>query len=101
MTGGGFVGQMHQTNNQNRDWLKSVTRKAYEFPPYNKSERRGPVRVHTAELGEDEKKFIRRMVAGQKAADFANVFIVLITAVVITAILFFIFYAEVIPALMD
>ena len=96
--GGGFVGQMHQTNKQNRDWLKSVTRKSYEFPAYNKSERRGPVRVHTAELTEEEKTFFRRMVAVQKARDLGNILIALITAFVIAAILFFVFYAEVFDA---
>lgn len=93
-SGGGFVGQMHQTSKQNRDWLKSVTRKEYEFPAYNKSERRGPVRVHTEELTEEEKTFFRKMVAGQKAHEFGNTLIALITAIVITAILFFVFYAE-------
>jgi hypothetical protein len=101
MSGGGFVGQMHQVNNLNREWLKKVTRKPFALPEYNRDERRGPVKVDLTELTDKEKLHWRRVAARQALHDAAKKVVILITSVVVTAILFFLLYAEVIDNLID
>jgi hypothetical protein len=101
MGAGGFVGQMHQTNNQNREWLKKVTRRSFELPDYNRDERRGPTKVDLTELTDKEKLYWRRVVAQQKVRDAAKKIVILVTSVVVTGILFFLFYAELMDDLIE
>jgi hypothetical protein len=60
MLGGGFLGQMHQTNKQNREMLKK--------------ERRRPFDAMEASSGRDEREFLRddKKLTDQERANLIN-----------------------------
>jgi hypothetical protein len=94
MMGGGFIGQMHQTNKQNRELVKSIRRKPSEPPLYNKDPRKRENSINPTALTEDDKLYWQRRARLQEFRDNLRKIVFLITAIVITGILWFLFYAE-------
>jgi hypothetical protein len=101
MMGGGFIGQMHSTNKQNRELVKNVIRRSSEPPAYVKDPKKRDLSITIGELSEDDKLYWKKRAEKQEARDNTQKAIIFFTALVITAILLFLFYAEVMDVFIE
>jgi hypothetical protein len=93
MIGGGFVGQMHQTNKMNRELVKNTTRRILEQPYYNRDEKRTETTVHLKSMTNEERLYWKKKSQIRRIAENAKDIVILVTSIVVTAILFFLLYA--------
>jgi hypothetical protein len=93
MAGGGFVGQMHQTNKMNRELVKNATRRILEQPYYNREEKRAEATVHLKMMTDEERLYWKRKSQIRRVAENAKDMVILVTSIVVTAIVFFLLYA--------
>jgi len=94
MIGGGFIGQMHQTNKMNRELVKNTRRRILEQPYYNREEKRGETTVHLKSMSNEERLYWKKKSQMRRIAENAKDIMILVTSIVITAVVFILICAE-------
>jgi hypothetical protein len=95
MFGHGFLGQMHETNKQNRELLKNNKRKPFEKQFYDKRERSDSFGVTFKPLTPGERKELNIKLERQQNKESDQNLIVLITSFILTMCIFYYVYSEV------
>lgn len=91
MLGGGFIGQMHETNKQNRALLKQNKRKPFEHQEYNAGCEE--ILTDTKNMSPEERSSLLQEIKHNNKREIKRVLLILITATLLTAVLMYGIYA--------
>jgi hypothetical protein len=97
--GGGFVGQMHQTNKHNRETLKSNKRKPFDKQGYTSNPSK-PI-LDEKKLTESERVIFLAKLKKEKRQEDIKILIALIVSISIVSILIYFFGSGLKDKVMD
>jgi hypothetical protein len=87
MLGGGFIGQMHQTNKHNREMLRKEKRK-----PFDKNEnlgsRNSEILVDNKKLSDEERQILVSGIESERKKEKQRNVLILLLSTVLTLLLF-------------